>query len=621
MSSIFNSWVWRVGKSLWWPVLLASVVSCGGGSGTPLPETVAISGSITSVDSGGATVCLDENRDGRCGPNERWTLASVSGTWALEVPKDSEAPLLALIAGESRSGSDILGITSYRMASPSYSYGTVISPFTTLVHLSHESDKSIAEDIVRGVLGLPPRFDLAVDLSASPTSLGRKVGYGVIEALKISEATIDWTAADALERLAEMFPYSLSALPTLAITTKDGSPILSKEIYVDATYVLVNPVTNSTTKLAGKIRGRGNATWGQPKNPYKVQFTNDAAYAEVSDLLGMKKSRNWALLADYFDRSLMRNHLALAVGNSAVFRDGLKWSPSAMYVEVTLNGDYVGVYLLSEDVRVDPSRLNLKKMAKDDVDGGYIVEADGRQDCFGVDPFNLRYTSPLLGTKFCVDTPDEGSITANQLAYVKELLRAAESEVVAGPGFSLLNLASFADWYLVNELFKSLDAPFFTSVFMWKDTSATAGPDRLLNMGPIWDFDVAAGNMNYDQVWLSGGCWVGRQHPEINGNGNWFAEMLKREVFRDLVFARWHANRPRLERFVNASIDAYARRLRTAQQRNFARWDILGIQLTNYYTWQSWNDEVAFLRRFLIDRMDWMDMAFSSPAAFASSCR
>ena len=92
----------------------------------------------------------------------------------------------------------------------------------------------------------------------------------------------------------------------------------------------------------------------QDKKPYKVQFTNDASYAQVPDFLGMKKNRNWALLADHLDRSLMRNKLAFSLGNSSLFSDGLKWTPSGQHVEVTLNGDYIGVYLLTEDIRIDP---------------------------------------------------------------------------------------------------------------------------------------------------------------------------------------------------------------------------------------------------------------------------
>ena len=86
-----------------------------------------------------------------------------------------------------------------------------------------------------------------------------------------------------------------------------------------------------------------------------MQFKNDANYAALPDVLGMPKNRNWALLADYFDRSLMRNKLALSLGTSSVFSEGLKWTPSGQHVEVYLNDDYIGVYLLTEDIRIDPS--------------------------------------------------------------------------------------------------------------------------------------------------------------------------------------------------------------------------------------------------------------------------
>ena len=180
----------------------------------------------------------------------------------------------------------------------------------------------------------------------------------------------------------------------------------------------------------GRIRGTGQSTWGQPKNPYKVQFSNDASYAAIADVLGMKKQRNWALLADYFDRSLIRNKLALSLGSSSVFTDGLKWTPSGQHVEVWLNGDYVGVYLLTEDIRIDPARLDLKRMssnpAANEVDGGYIVEVDVRLDCYKGEDLDLQLVTPH-GVPFCIDTPDEEAITPNQLAWIKNLLVGVET--------------------------------------------------------------------------------------------------------------------------------------------------------------------------------------------------
>ncbi len=152
---------------------------------------------------------------------------------------------------------------------------------------------------------------------------------------------------------------------------------------------------------------------------------------------------------------------------------------------------------------------------------------------------------------------------------------------------------------------------------MWKDTAAAADPrDRLLNMGPLWDFDRSIGNVNYNGNWQTEGCWVSKPYPP-----NWFATLLDNPDFLALTIARWKQKRPALETFVNASIDTYARRLAVAQQRNFQRWPILGEPLVNYYTFTSHDEEVAFVRRFLNERMAWLDQAYASPEAFRALCK
>jgi hypothetical protein len=176
---------------------------------------------------------------------------------------------------------------------------------------------------------------------------------------------------------------------------------------------------------------------------------------------------------------------------------------------------------------------------------------------------------------------------------------------------------SFADWYLLNELFRNPDAAFYSSVYMWKDsdTAAAAGA-RLLQMGPIWDFDRAAGNVNYDNGWQTEGCWVSKDDYL-----NWVAGALLVPAFVDLTEARWQAKRAALADFVNASVDTYARRLEGAWQRNFQRWPILGTQLTNFYTFATYAEEVAFVKTFLNRRMTWLDRAYASPASFDELCR
>jgi CotH protein len=318
----------------------------------------------------------------------------------------------------------------------------------------------------------------------------------------------------------------------------------------------------------------------------------------------------------------MRNKLAYSLGNSSVFSDGLKWTPSGQHVEVYLNDDYVGVYLLTQGIRIDPDRLNLKQMSADpaanDLDGGYIVEVDARLDCYNDGVINLQHHTPQ-GVRICIDTPNEEAITPMQLTFVKNLLDTVEQDVYGASHLDSINPASFADWYLLSELFRNNDAIFFSSDFMWKDTNAASNPlDRLLNMGPLWDFDISAGNVNYVDNWMTEGCWVTKSNA---GMINWFAKLFDNREFLSLTLARWKQKRPALEKFVNSSIDTYSRRLALPQQRNFARWPIFGVQLTNYYMFANWSDEVAFLRSFLNQRMAWLDLAYANRESFNAMCK
>jgi hypothetical protein len=217
----------------------------------------------------------------------------------------------------------------------------------------------------------------------------------------------------------------------------------------------------------------------------------------------------------------------------------------------------------------------------------------------------------------CIDTPDESAITQNQLAFIKNFLVQVEQDLYGPNRLERINPASFADWYLVQELFRNNDALFVSSDFMWKDSEAAPNSsDRLLNMGPLWDFDRGAGNVSDNDNWKIEGCWVSKPYLP-----NWISRLLENPEFLALTISRWKQKRPALEKFVDASIDTYARRLEAAQQRNFERWPIFGVPLTNYYVFSNHAEEVAFVKRFLSERMAWLDKAYESPAAFDALCR
>jgi hypothetical protein len=615
--------------TLRWDMLAQGWIAEGTGIGVigcvPVSiEAETINGHVIDGYIEGALVCIDLNGNGRCDASEAQARSDATGAYQLRIPGGSTAPLVAeVIAGQSRDSDQPQSPVdvSYRMASPSRAYGTDITPFSTLAHLTGQSDYLLAEDLVRGLVGLPPYYDIRMNAAPGSGTLKETVAKAVAAALKANGLALDLSAPGALARVVAAFPAGLTDLPQLRIATKDAAPIVSKEDYVDATYVLINPAAAvPAVALNGKIRGRGHSTWGQPKNPYKVQFASDASYAAIADVLGMKKQRNWALLADYFDRSLIRNKLVLSLGGSSVFAGGLKWTPAGQHLEVYLNGDYVGVYLMTEDIRIDPARLNIKKMSSNatakDVDGGYIVEADIRLDCYNVGDLNLQLVTPR-GVHFCIDTPDEGSITPSQLSYIKNLLVGVETGIYGANQLEAINPVSFADWYLVQEFIRNPDALFVSSDYLWKDTGvAVEAKDRVFNMGPLWDFDRSAGNNDGFNNWQSEGCWVSK--PDLP---SWISKLFDNPEFLATTLSRWKVKRPALETFVNVSIDTFVRRIADAQQRNFQRWPIFGVPLTNHYVFANYDEEVAFVRRFLSERLAWLDKAYASPEAFNAMCR
>jgi hypothetical protein len=594
-------------------------------------DTTTYKGRVLHGRIANARVCGDINHNGRCDPGETQATTDANGGWQLGVQRDAATPLVVeVIAGVSRDSAQP-GATidaSYRMTSPSAAYSTDITPLTTIVDLTRQMDLALAEDLARNEIGLPPKFDLRPASAPAQGSLVRAVEDALIVALKAAEPTLDPSSSGALADVVAAFPPALTTLPTLRISTRDGAPITSTESYIDATFALTNPmVSNAPMLLNGEIRGRGHTTWGLPKNPYRIKFANDNAYKALPEVAGMKKSRHWALLAEWFDRSLMRNKLALSLASSSVFADGLKWTPSGQHVEVYLNDDYVGVYLLTETIRIDKDRLALRTMSSDpssdEVDGGYIVEVDrhilegppGLQ-CYANGLIDLLLVTPQ-GVPICVDTPDEESVTLAQLLYIKSTLVDIETDLYEANGIDRINQVSFADAYLVQELFRNNDAAFASSVYMWKDTDAAADPlDRLLNLGPLWDFDRAAGNINYNDNWKTDGCWV--TTPFV---GNWLSAMFDYPSFVQRTLERWHAKRRGLGTFIDASIATYARRLGAAQKRNFERWPILGMPLINYYTFDTFDGEVGFLQSFLDARLAWLDQAYASPASFGRLCR
>jgi hypothetical protein len=377
-------------------------------------------------------------------------------------------------------------------------------------------------------------------------------------------------------------------LPVLRIVTDNVAPIVSKDVYISGQMNLESNVAGAAAVIGGlQIRGRGNSTWGMPKKPYRLKLT------DRQSLLGMPSSRDWVLLANYSDKTLLRNALALGLGEQI----GLAWTPRFAFVEVYLNNRYDGVYLLAENVKVAADRVAIDELAEDDVaadviTGGYLLEVDFRRDGYTM-------TSATAQLPIVFQDPEEPAPA--QEAYIKGYIDAFEAALHSGSftnpttGYAAyIDVDSFVRWYLVNELFRNVDANMWSSCWMYKPRGGK------LFMGPLWDFDLAAGNADYNDAFLTSG-WHIRSGP-------WFSRLFQDPAFLARVRQMWNEIKADELPAMFESLNSNSASLQQAQLNNFQRWPILESYVwPNYRIPGSYTGEIEYLRTWLTARMAWID--------------
>jgi hypothetical protein len=388
-------------------------------------------------------------------------------------------------------------------------------------------------------------------------------------------------------------------LPVLRLTTAGGASVTSKDDYLDG-HMTLAPVSGSSDATVDsdlEIKGHGNSSWTWAKKPYKIKLSAKAS------LLGMPSEKNWVLLANHDDKTLMRDDVAFELGR----RVGVAWSPRSKFVELFLNGAYEGSYQLTEEVDIDKNRVDIDSMDSTDVSlpavtGGYLMEVDYNSP--GNAAFNIGNIVPLT-------MHDPSPMAAEQQLYIQNYLNQIQTTLY-GPDFAdpkigyakFLDVDSFVDWYLVNEIFKNNDAIWWSSVYMYKTRSG------LLSCGPIWDFDIGAGNSTYNQDADPTGWWV--RNPWVT-NGQWMAQLFQDPAFRAKVKTRWNQLKSTQFDTLSAYIDQRAAYLDQTQKNNFARWPVLNtVVFTEPELAGSYAGEVLYMQNWLITRIAWMDSQINS---------
>ena len=363
---------------------------------------------------------------------------------------------------------------------------------------------------------------------------------------------------------AELAGTVKTGLPVVYVQTEKGKAITSKTEYVSAE-LRIRGVEGlpGLDPVACEIRGRGNTTWTWPKKPYLIKLD------EKQPVFGMHEHKRWVLLANFMDRTLMRNLVSMKVSS---MMSHLDWTPGCVPVELVLNGKHQGSYLLIEQVRVDNHRVNITEMTPNDnagdaVTGGYLLELDFHYDneVQWIDPHGGNFQwGNQSGVPFGIKYPDPDDLTSQQLAYIKKYVYDT-AEALYGKDFrdpekgyaAWLDVDSFIDYWIVFEVMGNHELGNPGSVFMHKDRKGK------LVAGPCWDFDWGVLSYNTSPHARTG---------LVNGEAIWYKRLMQDPAFKTKLKARFEELLPQLETIPDY-MDECERLLTESAKLNFVLWN------------------------------------------------
>lgn len=386
-------------------------------------------------------------------------------------------------------------------------------------------------------------------------------------------------------------------LPVFYIEIEDNKEVSSKEEYLNATVKVDTDMASgnfpSLKETEVLIRGRGHYSWKFPKTPYKLRFN------EKTSVLGLNASKNWVLLANYVDRSLMQNYLAMEMGK---VMNNIPYHSTQYPVDVFVNGSYRGVYTFGEQLEAKPERMNLEEdYTNPDTD--YLLELGGKDDgdVLGRDYFHAG-TLNFVAVKH----PDSSQLTEEQMEFLISYVKKADKAVQELNGYEeYIDIDSLIDWFIIHELSYNLDCCFRRSCYLIKEKGGK------LKMGPIWDFDLAFGSFfRYTE-----GDWASEGYTGGYVGITWINYLLKDPDFTSRLRARWDEIKSTLLQKALESVDHMSALIAPSAKHNFRIWPILGesvpSQPDSHKTYDTYPLQIQRLKDFLQNRYTWMDSEIS----------
>lgn len=388
------------------------------------------------------------------------------------------------------------------------------------------------------------------------------------------------------------------------IENADGTPGMN-QIKKDGSVVPVYEVIT-------QVKGRGNYTWKWDKKPYALKFDSKR------EVLGMPAHKRWVLLANWRDRTLLRNDAAFWLSKEA----GMPYTTRGQFVELEINGEHRGNYYLCEQIKIDANRVNISELKEDgfaDLSGGYLMEIDSYWDELN------KFKSAEFNLKYMFKEPDEDPADAttdpayaagyawmeNYINEFEKVLK-TESDVANHLYENYLDVDSAIWFMLLNELTGNRD--FFQnggeevfgphSTYLYKDKGGK------LFMGPIWDFDYETFiPASYYSSWGSSGFkWRG-----FDNAGYYYHFLCYDQQFVDRIKALWNSKKADFAA-LTTYIDTMAANISLSQKFDEEIWPFHNETNRNDnhdYT-LSFEDAIARMKTSFNAKLEWMDSKINS---------
>lgn len=395
-----------------------------------------------------------------------------------------------------------------------------------------------------------------------------------------------------------------------------------------------NPANNNQPDPFNNFNGtvgiehRGSSSQFFPKKPYGFETRTETGDDLKVSLLGMPKESDWILNASYTDKTLMRDVLTYHLSNQM----GM-YATRTKFVELVVDGDYKGVYILMEKIKRDANRVNIASLKPTDnsgdaLTGGYILKVDkntGSADAYWKSPYPANN---LMEINIMLEYPKKDDITTAQFEYIKNHFTNFE-HTLNGPNFKdpingyakYIDVNTFVDYFLLTELTYNIDA-YRLSVFFYKDRDSR---DSKIKMGPAWDYDHSYGNANYCKGWETNHWaydFVREFCPQDDKQTpTWWARLLQDREFCLKVRERWQQLRQ--NQWTNSNISNFVNQnvalLGESQVRNFQRWPLLGEWIwPNYYWGNTYQEEIDWFKNWTEQRLSWLDANIPRVGALAN---